>query len=225
MDSADGILKLPSPSPSPTPTPSAAQSRRSSKERREQEANAKCFLWVGIKAHDNALDANAQFDPSNLKGLPLPSAYIAMLHKPGLQPGERHWYHCIGSDWEENDDRLGGLHTYWHHSVHEDRWATNPFCPRVLPIGSFPASKLQLFEDCFYATPPQNSGHFMIRFLRKLVRAGVLAPWMITTVERALIACERTPIEDPKLEGEDVVEVKEVVLDEYEQQMMFPFEL
>ncbi|KAL2811992.1 hypothetical protein BJX63DRAFT_264776 [Aspergillus granulosus] len=181
------------------------------------------FIWIGIKC-DDALKWDASFQVDNLNDLPKPAAYIAMVHKPDMQPTERLWYHCIGNEFDENDYN-GSFNNHYHHTVNDNRWSNSTFCERVIPCGGFPVEKFDIFEKCFYATPSQNSGHFMIRFLRKLVQAGVLPAYAIRLIEAVIKEFERSPILDPKLEGDRVDNTPLPMLDEFEEQMMFDMEL
>ncbi|KAL2828348.1 hypothetical protein BJY01DRAFT_255397 [Aspergillus pseudoustus] len=147
-----------------------------------------------------------------------------MIHLPGIPRTERVWYHCLGTEWDEND-RNGGMDDHYHHVVNDDRWSSNRYCERVIPCATFPVEKFDLFEKCFYATPPQNHGHFMIRFLRKLVQAEVVQPYTIRLIVDVIKEFERSPVLDPKLDGELPDPKPLSVLDEHEEQMMFAMEL
>ncbi|KAJ0419664.1 hypothetical protein BJY00DRAFT_313810 [Aspergillus carlsbadensis] len=181
------------------------------------------FVWVGMKS-DDILKKDANLNVEYLRDLPKPSAYIVMVRKPGMQPHKRTWYHCIGTEFQENDHH-GGVHDYWHHVINEDRYEDNKFCERVIPCGTFPGEKFELFEKCFYATPPQHPPYFMLRFLRKLVQMGILPGFTTNLYEDLIKELEGPIIEDPALDGERVDPTPLKELDEFEEQMMFSIEL
>jgi hypothetical protein len=181
------------------------------------------FVWIGIKA-DEALQKGANFDVNHLRELPKPAAYIVMIRKPDMQPTERTWYHCMGVEFDENDNH-GGFNDYWHHVINEDRYENNTYCERVIACGMFPMEKFDLFEKCFHATPPQHPPYFMMRFLRKLVETGVLEAYTINIFEAIVEELEGPVPVDPKLDGEKVDPTPLKELDKFEEQMMFPMEL